>query len=186
MIYGMHGSPASGKERDTLAMTAQNGNRIRMGISQQRSLGTPLKLAQEVWGGHIAKRTRKSPASDKICVGYEWRLSHIASLRFFDDIRPYMIIPYKKVQLAAAIKRSRVKADHSYSCAFCEETFGYASNRRRHERTHHLEKDSCFTCDGCSKPYKTRDSLTRHKRQSHKTNVSGSSEPQDTSLQETP
>jgi hypothetical protein len=162
-----------------------NGNKIRLGLCQNDP--TPLLLAQQVWGGHITKRVRKSPASEKICTGHEWRLSHPAALVFIEDITPYMIVPFKKQQLANALRISKEVCTSSYSCSFCDVSFKYGSNRRRHERTQHINTGSRFTCDVCSSTYKTRDSLTRHKHSTHKPDVSDSSrESQDTSLQESP
>jgi len=174
-----------------------NNNRLRLGISQNDP--TPLELGKKHWGGSISKRTRKSPASDKMCTCYEWRLSHNDSLKFIDDIRPYMIIPRKIKQLEEAIARSKEGSDVEYACTFCDETFAYASNRRRHERTQHIERGTRFECDveGCSRSYKTRDSLTRHQRLDHKPDASDeessdeeiliiTSKLRDTSLRESP
>jgi hypothetical protein len=149
-----------------------NSCRLKLGIAQNDE--TPLTIAQLCWGGSITKRVRKSPASDKICTGYEWNLSHKAALEFISDIRPYMIIPYKINQLERAIERfENPVPTEPYGCAFCDKQFIHCANRRRHERTQHTEKNELFICDmkGCDRKYKTRDTLQRHKRLNH--NVDG-------------
>ena len=79
-----------------------NSNRLRLCISQNDP--TPLIKAKEKWGGTIRERIRKSPASGKLCYGNEWQLCHNDSLKFINDIRPYMIIPYKIQQLEKVLK----------------------------------------------------------------------------------
>lgn len=144
-----------------------NNNRLKLGISQNDP--TPLYLAQKFWGGSVRKRIRKSPASDKICTGYAWSLNHNPSLKFIEDIKPYMIIPYKIGQIDKALTKLDEPVNVRYKCSFCDSTFASASGRRRHEKTQHIEKGKLFECDiqGCSKTYKSRDSMSRHKRLDH-------------------
>lgn len=113
-----------------------NDNRLRLGIAQNDR--TPLDIGQSIWGGHITKRIRKSPASDKICTGYEWRLSHHESLQFIQDIKPFMLIPYKIQQIDTALSRSKEGNSRRFSCKFCTDTFASGSGRRRHEKTFHI------------------------------------------------
>lgn len=79
-----------------------NCNRIRVGIAQNDI--TPLEIGKSIWGGSIKKRVRKSPASDKICIGYEWSLPHCQSLAFIEDIKPYLMIPTKINQIKTALE----------------------------------------------------------------------------------
>nr|QBK91798.1 MAG: hypothetical protein LCPAC304_01360 [Pithovirus LCPAC304] len=145
-----------------------NGNRLRLSISQNDP--TPLYLAQRIWGGYIRKRTRKSPASDKICIGHEWRLSHHPSLNFLGEIAPYMIIPKKIQQVETAKKNVKKPTEKRYICSFCAKAYIYPSNRRRHERKEHIEKGAVFKCsiNECSRTYKSKDSMQRHIRLNHK------------------
>ena len=52
---------------------------------------TPLYKAQKIWES-VTKRTRVSNKG-KICNGNTWRLCH--TLKFIDDIKPYLQIPLK-------------------------------------------------------------------------------------------
>ena len=88
-----------------------NNNRLRLSISQNDR--TPLDKALKIWGGSILKRVRKSPASDKICTGYEWRIGHEATFIFIKDIKKYMIIPYKINQVENAVKKSKEGNDET-------------------------------------------------------------------------
>ncbi len=82
-----------------------NMNRLRLGIAQNDI--KPLEIAKHIWGGAIKKRVRKSAASGKICTGYEWVLSHNQSLQFLDDIKPFMLIPYKIKQVETVLAISK-------------------------------------------------------------------------------
>ena len=81
-----------------------NNNKLRLSIAQNDI--TPLEIGQKIWGGNIQKRIRKSPASDKICEGHEWRLCHNDSLIFINDIKAFMLIPYKIKQIETALKKA--------------------------------------------------------------------------------
>lgn len=120
-----------------------NNNRLRLGIAQNDR--TPLDIAVQLWGGNIKTRVRKSPASEKICVGYEWILSHNRSLVFLQDIEPFMMIPYKKEQVRHAIERSKVGLVRRFKCKQCEQDYASPSGRRRHELAAHspLKEKSC-------------------------------------------
>jgi hypothetical protein len=74
-----------------------NRNRLKISIAQNDR--TPLDIGQKIWGGYVRERVRKSPASDKICRGHEWQLNHNQSIKFIEDIKPFMIIPYKIEQI---------------------------------------------------------------------------------------
>lgn len=74
-----------------------NRNRLKVSISQNDR--TPLDIGKNIWGGIIRERIRISPLSDKICRGHEWVLNHNKSLIFIEDIKPFMIIPYKINQI---------------------------------------------------------------------------------------
>lgn len=143
-----------------------NNNRIRLSISQNDS--TPLELAKTLWGGSVRKTTRKSPASDIICYGHEWRLSHNFSLKFINDIKPYMIIPYKINQIEIALEKAKKGHKEKYKCNFCKNEYSSPAGRRRHEKKEHIEKGKVFVCDLCDNTYKSKDSLNRHNRINHK------------------
>ena len=83
--------------RTVSANDKSNNNRIRLGIDQNDP--TPLYKAQEIWGGSVNERIRKSPVSNKICICHTWRLSHNNALKFLRDIKPYLQIPYKINQI---------------------------------------------------------------------------------------
>ena len=117
-----------------------NNNKLRLCISQNDV--TPLEKAKEVWGGSVRQRIRKSPASDKICIGYEWRIGHTESLKFIEDIRQYMIIPYKINQLENALKTSTVKLDRKFKCKLCEKEYASPSGRTRHFKSEHTNTDT--------------------------------------------
>ena len=117
-----------------------NNNRLRLSIAQNDI--TPLEIAKKIWGGNIAKRVRKSPASDKICIGHEWRCGHSESMTFIKDIKPFMLIPYKIKQVELAIKISEAGLDRRYSCSKCDKDFASPSGRRRHFKTFHEITDA--------------------------------------------
>lgn len=117
-----------------------NNNAIRLGIAQNDP--TPLILGQTFWGGVIRKRTRKSPASNKICEGYEWNLCHKLAVVFINDIKPYMLIPYKINQLKAVLETMNVKLTRKFACPICKREYASPSGRRRHVRTFHEKPDA--------------------------------------------
>lgn len=120
-----------------------NNNRIRLGIAQNDI--TPLEIARSIWGGAIRKRVRKSIASDKICTGYEWLLPHTQSLIFIKDITPYMLIPYKKAQVATVLNTFETAAPLRYACTLCANTYANPSARRRHVKATHIHSDASST-----------------------------------------
>ena len=120
----------------TICNDISNNNKLRISVAQNDPI--PLYRAQEIWGGSVRQRIRQSPASDKICVGYEWRISHNESLVFINDIRQYMIIPYKINQMETAIANSEIGSERRFQCRYCTETYASPSGRRRHEKTVHL------------------------------------------------
>lgn len=124
----------------TISNDISNSNKLRLCIYQNDP--TPFEKAKEYWGGVINKRTRKSPASDKICTNYEWRLCHNEALKFIEDIKPYMNVPYKINQIDNAINISKEKFDRKYKCKFCENEYASPSGRRRHEKNTHINTDA--------------------------------------------
>ena len=80
-----------------------NRNKLRINISQNDK--TPLIEGQKIWGGYIYERVRKSPSSDKICCGHEWRLNHNEAITFINDIKPYLLIPYKIKQIETCFSK---------------------------------------------------------------------------------
>ena len=129
----------------SLSNDRSNNNRIRLSIAQNDK--TPLEIAKKIWGGFIAKRIRKSPASEKICEGYEWRCGHNQAMKFIEDIKPFMLIPYKINQINTALERVKEGSDARYPCKLCEADFASPSGRRRHFKNFHETTDasSVFT-----------------------------------------
>ena len=117
-----------------------NSNRLRTSISQNDP--TPLLKAKEIWGGTVTERIRKSAASGKLCYGNEWRLCHNKSIIFFNDIRPYMIIPYKIQQLEKVLKIYKEPFTRRFKCKFCKNDYASPSGRRRHEKKVHINTDA--------------------------------------------
>ncbi len=66
-------------------------NRVRL----YQNDPTPLQYAQNIWGGHLKERIKKSPSSDKICSNYTLSFRKKEYGKFLDDILPYMRIPRK-------------------------------------------------------------------------------------------
>lgn len=112
-----------------------NNNRIRLGIDQNDP--TPLVKAQKIWGGSVRARTRKSPASNKICHSNTWRLCHKDALKFIEDINPYLQIPYKIKQIEIAIAKSKLDLKRRFGCKFCSNDYASPAGRRRHEKKVH-------------------------------------------------
>ena len=117
-----------------------NNNRIRLSIAQNDK--TPLEIAKKLWGGHIATRVRKSPASDKMCLGHEWRCGHKQAMAFIKDIKPFMLIPYKINQINTVLERVKEGSDMRYPCKECDDNFASPSGRRRHFKTFHENTDA--------------------------------------------
>ena len=138
-----------------------NNNRLRLSISQNDPL--PLNLAKQLWGGQVYKRVRKSPASDKVCTGYEWRIGHNGATAFIEDIQPFMIIPTKIEQIETVMKRCQQGSNTTYACRFCSKVYSAPSGRRRHEKKEHVQKGQTFECI-CGNSYKSRDSVRRHQK----------------------
>ena len=138
-----------------------NRNRLRISVSQNDV--TPLEIGQSIWGGFIRARTRTS-VTGKICKGNEWVMNHNQSLQFIEDIKSYMIIPYKKEQITRALDKSNGEWIKRFKCSFdgCECDFADPSGRRRHEKTFHIENNEIHICDICNKKYSSKCSLNRH------------------------
>lgn len=151
-----------------------NRNRLRLSIAQNDR--TPLDIGQKMWGGVVRERTRKSPVSDKICYGHEWQLNHIQALHFLDDIKPFMLIPYKIDQIQKCRDKSNEEWTKRFNCSFCDKDFSDASGRRRHELANHINKDELHQCPICNKEYNTLDSMKRHVKLNHNSVVSDSIE----------
>jgi hypothetical protein len=141
-----------------------NRNRLRVSISQNDI--TPLKIGKNIWGGNIRNRKRITNKG-KICNGNEWVLNHNSSLNFLNDIKPYMIIPYKISQIEKAYEKFNEPWNKKFKCAFCEKEFCDMSGRRRHEKNNHIEKNIKFNCKICNKEYNSRDSMKRHIKLNH-------------------
>ncbi len=114
-----------------------NSNHIRVGIAQNDK--TPLTRAFEIWGGCIRKRIRKSPASDKICTGYEWIINNNRARKFITDITPYLRIPYKMNQIKHTLEIEKEGNTKRHKCKYCSKDYANPSGRRRHERNEHQQ-----------------------------------------------
>ena len=112
-----------------------NNMRLRVSISQNDR--TPLDIGQKFWGGTVRIRKRKSPASDKICIGHDWVLRHHESLKFINDIKPYMKIPYKMKQIDMVMERLTKGIMRRFNCPHCDQDYASPSGRRRHVLTNH-------------------------------------------------
>lgn len=128
-----------------------NNNRLRLGIAQNDR--TPLDIALKIWGGSIQKRVRKSPLSDKICTGFEWRICHKEALEFVKDIRPFMIIPYKITQVENALNIAKQGLKRRFKCNHCDMDYASPAGRRRHVKAVHLNS-------GASDSQKSQDNQT--------------------------
>lgn len=116
-----------------------NNNRFHIGIAQNDP--TPLELAKEIWGGNIRKRVRIS-AKSKICTGHELVLSYNQSKIFINDIKPYMIIPYKIKQMEEAERKAKEGLNRKFKCNYCDLEYASPSGRRRHELKIHINSDA--------------------------------------------
>lgn len=142
-----------------------NRNKLKISIAQNDR--TPLDIGQKIWGGCVRERIRKSPVSDKICKGHEWQLNHYNSLKFLEDIKPYMLIPYKIEQIKKCEEKLNEEWNIRFKCSFCDEDFSDLSGRRRHEKQQHIEKNQFHKCTQCDKTYSSLDSMKRHIRIKH-------------------
>lgn len=141
-----------------------NRNKIRISISQNDKI--PLEIGKKIWGGNIRERTRITEKG-KISYGNEWQLNHNLSLKFIDDIKPFMIIPYKINQVEKVFKVLNEPWNKKFKCKFCDKEFVDMSGRRRHEKNNHINKNEKFKCDYCDKLYSSRDSMKRHIKLNH-------------------
>lgn len=117
-----------------------NTNRLRLGIAQNDV--RPLEIAQHIWGGVIKKRVRKSPASDKICVGHEWICNHNIALEFINDIKPFMLIPYKIQQIEKVLTNWKNGNNRKFKCNMCEREYANGSGLCRHKRNFHKNSNA--------------------------------------------
>lgn len=143
-----------------------NNNKFRISIAQNDI--TPLEIGKSIWGGKIRERIRKSPASDLICKGYEWRLGYNEGDKFIRDIAPYLIIPYKIKQIEEAYRKAEEGLDRKFKCNFCDKEYASPGGRRRHELKEHINNGQEFKCDYCDNTYKSKDSMKRHVKINHK------------------
>jgi len=142
-----------------------NRNRLKICISQNDR--TPLDIGKNIWGGCIRERIRKSCASEKICFGNEWILNHNQSIKFLEDIKPYLLIPYKIEQIKKCEEKLKENWEKEFKCSFCDNIFADPSGRRRHEKNNHIDKGLLFNCSLCDNKYSSRDSMKRHIKLNH-------------------
>ena len=149
----------------SISNDTQNRNRLKISVAQNDR--TPLDIGQKIWGGCVRERIRKSPASDKICKGHEWQLNHNQCIKFLEDIRPFMIIPYKIQQVKKCEDVLKQVWDKRFKCSFCDLDFSDTSGKRRHEKISHIEKGHFHKCVHCEKLYRSLDSMKRHIKINH-------------------
>ncbi len=106
-------------------------------------------------------------ASNKICKGYEWVLNHNQALKFIDDIKSFMLIPYKINQIKKCKIKSQVIWTKKFKCSFCDKIYSDPSGRRRHEKNIHINNNVLHQCLLCDKKYKSRCSMKRHIKLNH-------------------
>jgi hypothetical protein len=118
-----------------------NNNKIRLSIAQNDR--TPLDMAQKFWGGSVRVRVRTT-LTGKICTGHEWRMSHNESMVFIEDIKPFMLIPYKKQQIEKVLELAKLGLKRRFPCnnKDCTEDFASSAGRRRHFKTFHMNTDA--------------------------------------------
>ena len=91
-----------------------NYNHIRISISQNDI--TPLELGKKLWGGFIRNRIRQS--KNKTCYGNEWIMNRPQAIKFIEDIKPYMKIPYKIQQIENALELAKKSYERKFKCFF--------------------------------------------------------------------
>jgi hypothetical protein len=101
---------------------------------------TPLLLAKQIWGGSVRERNRIS-LTGKMCNGNEWTISQNFSLKFIEDIKPFMIIPYKINQINVALEKMNKGNNITYKCNFCDSIYSAPAGRRRHKKRNILKKE---------------------------------------------
>ena len=69
--------------------------------------------------------------------GNVWRLSQKDALKFIEDIKPYLQIPYKINQIQTAIEKSKRGLKRRFPCKYCSNDYSHPSGRRRHEKKVH-------------------------------------------------
>lgn len=141
-----------------------NNNKLRVCASQNDR--APLDEAVSIWGGSVRERVRTTDRG-KVCHGHEWRISHNASLKFIEDIKPYMRIPSKIQQMEEAIQKSKDGLNRRFKCNFCDKDYASPSGRRRHEKKEHIEPGVLYSCNQCDASYESRASLTHHIKSEH-------------------
>jgi len=135
-----------------------NYNRIRISICQNDK--TPLELGKKLWGGCIRNRVRQS--KNKTCYGHEWIMNQPQALKFLEDIKPYMKIPYKINQMKTALNISQIKYERTFKCFFCDLEYANPQGRRRHEIQSHISKNEKYKCTDCIEEYITRPEFNDH------------------------
>ena len=70
------------------------------------------------------------------------RCGHNQSITFLEDIKPFMLIPYKINQVKIALERMEEGSDARYPCKICEADFASPSGRRRHFKNFHENTDA--------------------------------------------
>jgi hypothetical protein len=141
-----------------------NNNRLKLYISQNDR--TPLDLGKSIWGGCIRERIRES--KNKICYGNEWLLNHNQALKFIEDIKPYMKIPYKINQINRVLEEFKKGYNYKYKCNFCDLEYCSPQGRRRHEKKIHINNNELHKCKLCNNQYEYKDSLIRHMKKHEK------------------
>jgi hypothetical protein len=103
-----------------------NNERIRLSISQNDI--TPLLLAKKIWGDSVRERNRIS-LNGKMCNGNEWTISQNFALKFIEDIKSFMIIPYKINQINVTLEKMNKGNNIKYKCNFCDSIYSAPAGR---------------------------------------------------------
>jgi len=138
-------------------------NKVTMSLTQKDL--TPLIIAKDIWGGAIRKVKYKDK-KDVPRVCHDWRIGHEKSMKFIEDIKPYMKIPYKINQLEESLRlfEDAPSLTADYKCHYCEESFYTRSQRGHHTDKHHREKS---VCDICTRKFVYPSEVIRHKAINH-------------------
>lgn len=62
------------------------------------------------------------------------------ALIFINDIKPYMIIPYKINQIKTCLYKQETGIQRRFKCKFCENHYASPPGRRRHELSVHNQE----------------------------------------------
>ncbi len=93
-------------------------------------------------------------------------MNHNQSLKFIENIKPYMIIPYKIEQIKKCELKCKEKWDRKFKCSFCDKELSDLPGKLRHEKTFHINPVK-IKCDYCNNTFMNKTSVNRHVKISH-------------------